>query len=50
MYLKFVSSSNPDLLPLLKQPEEGGHRTNVQSVSGDGHDVVQDACQLPEQH
>ncbi len=39
-------SGAPDLLSLLKHPEEGGHRTKVKSMCGDSHDVVHDASQL----
>ncbi len=39
-------SSAPDLLSLLKHPEEGRHGSDVKGVRGDGHDVVQDASHL----
>lgn len=39
-------SGTPNLLSLLKHPEEGGHGTDVEGVCGDGHDVVQDASHL----
>lgn len=43
-------TGTPDLLSLLKQPEEGGHGANVKRVRGDGHDVVKDASHLPVQN
>lgn len=38
------------LLSLLEHPKEGSHGANVESMCGDGHDVVQDASQLSIQH
>lgn len=43
-------TGTPDLLSLLKQPEEGGHGANVKRVRGDGHDMVKDASHLPVQN
>ena len=43
-------TGTPDLLSLLKHPEEGGHGANVKCVCGDGHDVVKDASHLPIQN
>lgn len=37
------SGGGPDLLSLLKHPEERSHGTNVEGVRGDGHGVIQDA-------
>lgn len=39
-------NSDSNLLSLLEQPEEGCHGTDVKSMSGDGHDVIQDASHL----
>lgn len=36
----------PDLLSLLKHPEERCHGADVEGVRGDGHDVIQNAGQL----
>lgn len=37
------SGGVPDLLSLLKHPEEWSHGTDVQGVRRDGHDVIQNA-------
>lgn len=37
------SGGGPDLLSLLKHPEERSHGPDVEGVRRDGHDVIQDA-------
>lgn len=39
----YSARSGPDLLSLLKHPEERSHGTDVEGVRRDGHDVIQDA-------
>lgn len=48
-FARFDLSPYHELLTLLETPQEGGQGTNIHSVGQNGHEMVQDPCNLAKQ-